>query len=852
MSAAKMCDKPCETCKKEGLPLLLTRYAVFPKEAQAPALSGNLHDAALAKIPLGDHAQYGLRLLRSGYLYVYDEARKNDAVTKGWSEYFVTSDGFLSKLAPRRKYSCRPDPATEFNCARNGAAPLAGVITIEKPKNAKAIWIGFSDVEWTDDTLSKHNDAGYRDRHMTKITITDGKVNPQPHTAPIEQVDTVVPEFILEGAPITKHMVPWAPFQFNRRRVQAQEFKAAVQAARPQGGAAIVALHDPAGISAELDALMTRRFNVFSDDPKRQRPLATSMAIQQLEEAIRAQGVDREEAAAEEAANDMVANAGLGMLSKKYREQVEEMRTVTPEQAKRAEDKAWKAYQVDDTLFGSGRPRFKEKEMKDWQAQYEKELAAFDKEHIVPLATAHRDWMKCGAMGDYFACNFDEANIDSGITYALTVSRCIGGTQDKMVCFDLYADWLDADTFDKSNLLLSAFALNQKKAKEQLQKAAGVNLNWMGLEWDYAANALKEIFMGKWEAAANTISAGLVTRTMGPLMKTMDHSAAIGRSKLSLVTQTVFAGRPYTVIDVVGGKKAFRAMLIRQIIKLSKQPLNEKQLQRAVAAEMRRLEVAGAKLDGIDKKRFLILLDESYLKGMPENLNSAQRVEYAVKEWSKIEKIEQLDFDWKMKLAEPRAGLIKGAMPFAVGLLVAGFQYCAMNQLDKDNETAKTVESRWKLRSGQVFFVGTVAETLGLVLSKTTPFIPNMAKGLNVLATGMKFGGRALGIAGALIVASLDVSSALEAKNKGQTGLAALYWGSAGLGVASAILLLIPGFGWVALVLILIWMALSVLIEYVKDNDIQKWLERCYWGNGPDAKYPDLETEMKALNAAAG
>lgn len=203
MSTAKMCESPCETCKKEGLPLLLTRYAVHTTETKAPALSGKLGGAPLASIPLGDHAQYGLRLLRSGYVYVHDEARKH------WDEYFVTADGFLTKLPPRPKTGTRAAPATEFACARSGAAPLAGVVTIRNPKHATTIWIGFSDVEWTDDTLNRHNDAAYRQRHMQKVVISGGKVSPQPHTAPLEEVDSVVPEFKLDAGTVKKQVTPW-------------------------------------------------------------------------------------------------------------------------------------------------------------------------------------------------------------------------------------------------------------------------------------------------------------------------------------------------------------------------------------------------------------------------------------------------------------------------------------------------------------------------------------------------------------------------------------------------------------------------------------------------------------------
>ena len=77
MSAAPtMCQNPCETCAKAGLPILLTRYALMPKEINAPKLAGNLDAADLKKVPLGSSAHYGLRLLRSGYVYVFDEKRK--------------------------------------------------------------------------------------------------------------------------------------------------------------------------------------------------------------------------------------------------------------------------------------------------------------------------------------------------------------------------------------------------------------------------------------------------------------------------------------------------------------------------------------------------------------------------------------------------------------------------------------------------------------------------------------------------------------------------------------------------------------------------------------------------------
>ena len=260
MTAAKMCANPCDTCEKKGLPLLLTRYAILPKEAGAPALSGNLNDKALASIPLGGNAVYGLRLLRSGYVYVYDERGY-------WDEYFVTSDGFLSKLPPRPKAvktDQRREP--EFACARSGAAPLAGVITIRNAKHAKAVWIGFSDVEWTDATLAKNNDAAYRAKHMIKIVVSGGKVSTQPHTAHMDQVDHVVPEFILCGRQGQKDPKPLGTIPVHSRLAQKADFKAAVKKIDPLNGAAIVALIDPAGVTIELASLIHERMRAFLEN----------------------------------------------------------------------------------------------------------------------------------------------------------------------------------------------------------------------------------------------------------------------------------------------------------------------------------------------------------------------------------------------------------------------------------------------------------------------------------------------------------------------------------------------------------------------------------------------------------
>ena len=205
-----LCQNPCETCAKEGLPILLTRYALMPKEINAPKLTGKLDSADLKKVPLGSGAHYGLRLLRSGYVYVFDEKRTL------WDEYFVTADSCLSKMPPRiRALKVQPKPATEFRCARNGVAPLAGVITVRNAKHAGNIWIAFSDVEWTDQVLLDHMKSEHRRKHMKCVVVSGGKVAPQADTAPLEQLEQVLPEF--KQGMSDQQFAKWCPHRYNAR-----------------------------------------------------------------------------------------------------------------------------------------------------------------------------------------------------------------------------------------------------------------------------------------------------------------------------------------------------------------------------------------------------------------------------------------------------------------------------------------------------------------------------------------------------------------------------------------------------------------------------------------------------------
>lgn len=169
----------------------------------------------------------------------------------------------------------------------------------------------------------------------------------------------------------------------------------------------------------------------------------------------------------------------------------------------------------------------------------------------------------------------------------------------------------------------------------------------------------------------------------------------------------------------------------------------------------------------------------------------------------------------------------------------------------------ETEETKRRMHAGMAAFWGTVADVAGQGLQKSAVYLPKVARGFSqVIGVVGSVLGRVDGVAGAGIVAYWDGKQGFKALGEGKTGLGLLYLSSAALGLGAAGLMFAASFfsiawaGPVAWVLIGLLIAVAVFIEFFKDNKIQEWLKRCLWGNGPDAKYPDIEFELAGLKKA--
>ncbi len=856
MSAApQMCENPCETCAKEGLPLLLTRYALMPAETGAPKLGSTLIAPELNKVPLGDTAHYGLRLLRSGYVYVFDEARKH------WDEYFVTADSFLSKMPPRvLAFKVQAKPATEFRCARNGSAPLAGIITIRNPKYATKVWIAFSNVEWTPAIFKNHEDAAHRQLHMRCIVISGGKVASQPSTAPLEELKTHVPEFKMPQGSAAKAFGNWCPHQYNGRQQAAEALIKAAQAIRPGGGAAIVALHDPVGLALEIAALAETRKQTFMNHSTVVKPRFAASTIAMLEASIKDQAKTAEIIAGEELAQREEAGpiyASNPALWSDYAsgdpKLAERWRTHNPAQLEKVAQSKWHQYTHDR----SGKARIDYQGSRQWLKSYNEGFAKFDRESIAPLAKAHVAWMSHACMISHMSCNHDSADKASGVVYTATVVDLLRYTSDKQPSYDLYLSWLTSGEFKAENLVMRAMAFNQTELIDKIKNAEAPPVDYKAFPTDAVAGAIGA-YMEKMPASASAQLSALLAGLSGPALKYWDEFNAGRVGSKAAATMAAVSGKQFVRLPINGTRGQFIQAYVTQLYRLDPSlRTTPNQLQKAIAAQGRLLKIEGIKAQAKSQLGWYVLLDKEAVAGATsKNLVGQALADELVTAIRTPQDLQKIDM----------ARVLKAQAGLALGATVLGGMLMALNFTKLLDDVEKGMshelgEAKAKLAAGKIAVGGFVAEQLGNQLEKLGEARLRNAMGRLGAATprALQILGRFAGFGVGIFLGIWDVSKGFDERANGNpNGLANLYFisGTVGIGIAATMLgvsmgwIAIGPIGWAVLALaFVIWLGATLFIETTKDNKLQEWLSRCHFGLGSE-KYPDVSTHIKQYELA--
>lgn len=893
----------CDVCKRSGLPILPMRYAVarndgtFTSSAKslAPEISGPFVDDSISNIPLPQGQNYTLRLLREGYLYVFDEAKSL------WSWYFVTEKGYLIELASltQRELNaldlnmCQmldgklqpPENIPEFACAANAEHSYPGrCLMIKDPENSTNIYMSFSDSAWTKRLWKEFssNTNGRRDT-MRKISLSEWKGGNVKYADNFEKIEEYLSESRMLWSPIkTDKVLGWgdkaiaytknaiyslaqtsikkstfgfSPYPFNgfKDRVEGFISWAKKQTKNIDMNAMIVSVDDPVGITVEIATLMAKRLHEHVTEPKNVWPLATSSAIDNIKSGIYAN-------AEEKLINDRDnARKSQIFFANEYAKQDEQDKEFnkgkydkknnpTPEELINAKRKAWDKY-----ISG----KLDESSLRKWNNNWDEELKKVDNKYIIPLVKTHLSWFQSENLYEHLNSNYDDQNIESGNAFVNVVTACIQNTQSYNQCKNKYAEWLGALTIEKKNIILRALGYNQKKILEEIEKTVNGGLQpdvLKGLPWDQLITGYDNSVSDLGQGGQNAIIR-LTAALGGPFAKVageaVDHLIGPG-----LVAMGIIAKAPVILAEGVMSKTEIVAEITAKMIarnpKISE--LGVDAVNKAIEKQLRKLAIYGVEVKGTGKFKYLVTADPRVVDDFP-GANSqryarkfAEDVLLTDKQFNNMTRLR-----WQRFLpTETGLGLITGILQIVALTKLS-------SDLNKSMDHEKT-ENEWRFGAGIAGLVGTLSEGVGTWAESAATAGNRFAITIErYLGFALRITGKVLGIAAGIITAAWDFYDGFMALQENNSiGYLYIVSGSAA-SLATVAFLPVLGpmiFGaaatGVGIVLVVFVIIIAVLIEFFKDDAIQDWIERCYFHADNDGiePYKTMDVELKNLKIA--
>lgn len=830
----------CEFCEKSGLAILPVRPAVMRLDSGAPQLPRALQptDGEGGKnLPLeGPGALYTGRVLRSGYLYVYDERGT-------WDKYWITDQGYLMKTPADKPLNAAYTTGRE-PCDKTGHKEIAACITVKDPTNAKRIWIAFSDAEWTPRVLKLNQDEAYRKRHMR---VFDVKAWMGSHKGTHAQTLDTVASVVAEYSPKTLvEKFAFSSYPFQSRASTRDSLIGAARTLGP-GPGALLMIDDPAGMAAEIGTRLGELHQIFMAPDDRSRKTAVSTAILSLRGAVSDRAELAEIAAGDELeADSHLVSDGLGRFT--YDPNPAKLPETGASDLQRAANNSWTKYLSD----------YNEPARSAWQKEFDGEYDSFRDKMILPLAKSHVVWMESGLMSNYFDCHYDGASADAGLVYARVFTMCMQGTEQFKPCSDLYIKWLSGTYFDEKNIALRAIVLNLETNRKKLIDSLKPAVPWQALGWDSMFGAFNNS-IDKVAAQAQEVLGRLLTSMGGSITQVL-QGAVDGSVRHGLVALGMVSQRPVVAVELSGSYKAFRASLIRQLLKSSGvRKMNENAIRREVSLALRRLQIRGEPMGKPVSSKFLVMIDEETIRGMPNGLSRNEQAKWISSSLRSAEEIENLNLSaWQERVNVPEMSARVGkSLPF-IGNVIAGyFQWAAYQKVSSDlagSMKDDRLENQTRLGAA-VFAIGaTVADTIARsagALAETT-LMAGRAAYLKAAERILGVVSKALGILAAGINAIWDAKNAVDVYQQKNYALSGTLFVSAFAGIAAAFLIAEGAVVW-AIVATLIFIGAGIVATYLADDKVDKWLKRCYWGVlDTKDRYQNAAIEINELSIATG
>ncbi|MGY4835702.1 T6SS effector BTH_I2691 family protein [Burkholderia pyrrocinia] len=892
---------PCPYCEKEGLPILLTRYGIAPEKAfiarpgkppvtrPAPKAASFVGDPTPA-IALGKttDAHYTVRSLRGGYVYVYYE------VGNLWEAYAVDKDGRLAQVSVD---SYMPPDATPFHqgCAQNmQKVASASLITIRDPKTAGKVWFGFSDAWWTPAVRKDNESEGVRRLHMRCVDVqgwyNDGQpAKAPPHASAVANVDAVVADYAMSDEDC-RRLFFWSPFpalwQRSLQVPRATVLKAESQRLLKDKGL-IVVLDDPVAILQEISAYIDKRWFSFvsqddAEDPvhpdqtwHRKSALSSSLETLRLH-------VEREaEASVYDDARQVRRNVewidggdgkrvyNTGLLVPAYRRAAQPIldEKVTQAQLEKARAQRW----------GTHEKLFDPAQRKAFEARYAKASTMHDAAYTTPLAIAHAAWLRSAKLRAVLDHHFDMRDINSGAAFSGVTLSCIRGTGGLGACMNVYSDWF-GEAIEKSPLW-RALNLNHRpllQAVDEVSNGSGESFrnldDWTNLFVVYSAAVSKIKELGAAIGASGVKRNAVMSSDVLPALlqelgvlpaNILQKGGKAGKAMLA--TLGMRSGQPVRWVQVAGTRRDLYKTILDVILKSQAgRGISLGNLQYSLADQLRTFEIEGVPLG--EKVRFWSLVfDEEAQAGLAKGgVTPAQRGD-ALGKTVKVIGVEKFAAGTVGKVIESAA--YPGALA-GVGLTLA---MVGLTQAASADASMKHLGTRATLKIAALYSAG-AGSLLDLVRVGARAVagrrVPMLSPWLGARLGQKGFliweglGGVAGGV-GTIMLGVIDLQNAFEAKSRGQSGMSALYFISAGSEIyvggymasvgANYIFRLgfiFAEFNPVILGLTAVIFVASVIIEVEKDPPTMDWVRQCLWGkeNNYKNETEEIDNFKKVMN----
>ncbi|WP_157959080.1 T6SS effector BTH_I2691 family protein [Salinicola endophyticus] len=866
----------CRVCQRSGLPILPLRYAVTRTDGgdqaghpPGPEIHGPLIDETVRGINLPDGQHYTMRLLREGYLYVFNELRGR------WTGYTVTEKGYLieyvdlshdvvSSLDPDKPQPIDgrlepPAEKQEFACNSSPDHVHPGrCVMIPDADKAGDVYFVFSEVAWTKRVWKKYAvNENSRREYMRKISLSDWRGKQGEHIDSLDKVEEYLAEAKYRWVPPShsNNSAPSegddgestafssSPFSMNGMREQVEPLSswARLQAQPLNMDAAVIGLVDPVAVAMEIKELSRERVLDWTSEPDRKRKHESAVMIQTVKAAVE----NGAEAATAESRSMLMGVLGAIMpahVGAAYGGQpglsgvaraMDEAKKLSEDDINLVHERAWEKYK--ERYDFSAHETF-------LKVEYPTQLNEFEEKLSNPLDRAYVDWLESSPLKNGFKHNYDRKSISSGVFYVMALYRLIKDASYSKIVFSYLEKCLGDDPENDDAILSRGFCFNNDSLVASWSSIGGSAYEPQG-GWDGVASSL-------W-GAINSALGGFTDRQRKDAMKTLSHYTYEYSGALIKKLQQVY--------DMSSGEMVASSSEIRVVAMLGGVAKGYNTNYRLVEVEAR---ATGQQIKKITQNLVRGISGEVRYNGPSEVGAVFDPIDerYTYKGLLLVES--QTEFSVSIKMtAEELDGYAQSTIRRMTNLEAGGHFVSAMLAIYSFGSTwdefskKASVKSIAGLSSGLTTIAGSLMEGAGAALRNTAFGSAELARtfqisqtAISTRAAGIGAAGKLVGTIGAVISGVLMFWDGLENRN-----VSPLYgYSTMALGVSMFLVGVITFFAGtgVGIVLSLIISAIMVAVGFLRPDEVDKWLDKTiFFGEHRDGSFSNISAQRESMLA---